>query len=62
MYDKWVRAADIGQVSGIVLLDLSAAFDLVDLNILLKKLKIYGVDADFLSWIQSYLYNRQQAV
>ena len=49
MYNKWVRAADIGQVSGIVLLDLSAAIDLVDLNILLKKLKIYGVDANFLS-------------
>ena len=29
MYDKWVLAADKGQVSGAVLVDLSAAFDLV---------------------------------
>ena len=29
MYDKWVLAASKGQVSGVVLVDLSAAFDLV---------------------------------
>ena len=30
MYDRWVKAAVAEQVSGVVLLDLSAAFDLVD--------------------------------
>ena len=30
LYDRWVRAASAGLLSGIVLLDLSAAFDLVD--------------------------------
>ena len=34
-YDKWVRAANLGQVSGVILLDLSAAFDLVESGILL---------------------------
>ena len=29
MYEKWVKAAKQGQVSGVVLADLSAAFDLV---------------------------------
>ena len=62
MYDKWVRAASMGQVSGVVLLDLSAAFDLVDPNLLIKKLRIYGVEEDFLSWISSYLTDRYQAV
>ena len=38
MYDRWVQAAAQGQVSGTVLLDLSAAFDLVFPDILLKKL------------------------
>ena len=40
MYDKWVRAAHDGQLSGVVLLDLSSAFDLVDPELLLKKLEV----------------------
>ena len=62
MYDRWVSAAMDGQVSGVVLLDLSAAFDLVEPSILIKKLRIYGLDEDFLVWIESYLTNRHQAV
>ena len=62
MYDRWVRAAASGTVSGVVLLDLSAAFDLVDSDILVEKLSIYGVHKDFLAWIQSYLTGRFQAV
>ena len=62
MYDRWIRAAHSGQLSGVVMLDLSAAFDLVDSELLIKKLKIYGFDEDSLSWISSYLQNRFQAV
>ena len=62
MYDRWVCAANAGQVSGVVLLDLSAAFDLVEPGILIKKLRIYGLDENFLTWIESYLTNRHQAV
>ena len=40
MYDRWVRAADGGKISGVVLLDLSAAFDLVEPSLLLQKLKV----------------------
>ena len=62
MYDRWVKAADAGQVSGVVLLDLSAAFDLVDPELLVKKLRIYGLEEEFISWILSYLTDRYQAV
>ena len=62
MYDRWVKAAAAGQVSGAVLLDLSAAFDLVDPELLIEKLKIYGLEEDYLCWIQSYLTDRHQAV
>ena len=62
MYDRWVRAASNGQVSGVVLLDLSAAFDLVDPALLLKKLRAYGVEDDIICWMESYLTGRQQAV
>ena len=62
MYDRWVRAAAAGQVSGVVLLDLSAAFDLVESDLLIKKLRVYGVDEDFCAWVSSYLQDRHQAV
>ena len=62
MYDRWVRSAAKGQISGVILLDLSAAFDLVDSGILLKKLRIYGFREDLLGWVQSYLTERHQAV
>ena len=62
MYDRWVRAAAAGQVSGVIMIDLSAAFDLVDSDILIQKLRIYGVEEEFLLWIESYLNDRHQAV
>ena len=62
MYDRWVRAAARGDLSGAVLIDLSAAFDLVDHDILKTKLKVYGLQSDLISWINSYLSERFQAV
>ena len=62
MYDKWVLAASKGKVTGIVLADLSAAFDLVDPTLLVKKLEIYGFKDDAISWLHSYLTGRYQAV
>ena len=43
MYDRWVRAAAGGQVSGVILLDLRAAFDLVDPGILIKRITCAGL-------------------
>ena len=51
LYDRWVRAASGGQLSGGVLLDLSAAFDLVDPQLLLQKLKLYGAGREQEVWI-----------
>ena len=41
---------------------MSAAFDLVDHNLLLEKLKIYKVDSSTVNWLDSYLSNRRQKV
>ena len=62
MYDRLVRGAADGKISGVVLLDLSAAFDLVCPEILIRKLRIYGIQDDCLDWFYSYLTDRKQAV
>ena len=62
MYDRWVQGAGEGMISGVVLLDLSAAFDLVDSTLLVKKLKTYGLRTDIIAWLESYLCDRKQAV
>ena len=62
MYEKWVKAASVGQLSGVVLVDLSAAFDLVSPALLIHKLRVYGFDDSTRQWILSYLTNRYQSV
>ena len=62
MYDKWVSAASQGKLSGVVLVDLSAAFDLVSPSLLIKKLQVYGLEDDIINWISSYLTQRYQSV
>ena len=44
------------------MLDLSAAFDVVDHKILLDKLKLYKFSPKALSWFKSYLEGRKQVV
>ena len=58
-----LRAIDDGDVVLLMLLDLSAAFDTVDHNILLRRLKIsYGFSGQALGWLTSYLDGRRQSV
>ena len=57
-----MKAASKGQISGVVLVDLSASFDLVSPDILVQKLRIYGLTEDIISWISSYLSDRYQSV
>ena len=62
MSDKWLQEMDKGNLVGAVLLDFSAAFDVVNHDILLAKLKCYGVVEPALGWFSSYLSNRTQTV
>ena len=57
-----LEALDDSEVSLLVLLDFSKAFDTVNHRLLLEKLTILGFQKDSLDWIKSYLSNRQQKV
>ena len=50
---------EAGQISAVVLMDLSAAFDTVAHKILLETFeKFYGITGEALSWIKSFLSGR----
>jgi retron-type reverse transcriptase len=51
-----------GLINGIVFIDLRKAFDMVDTDLLLRKLTIYKCDFLTLSWFKSYLQCREQCV
>jgi hypothetical protein len=58
-----LQAVDDGDVAALVLLDLSAAFDTVDHEILLRRLQLsYRFDGPVLRWFRSYLTGRTQSV
>ena len=56
------KALDTGKFACGIFIDLQKAFDTVNHNILLDKLKHYGVRGMANNWFQSYLSNRMQFV
>ena len=60
--DDWITAIDNNEIVGTIFLDLSKAFDLVNHEILLIKLKYYQVSNNTISWFSSYLSERSQQV
>ena len=61
LYDSWVDAANKGKLAGVALIDQSAAFDCVDHELLLAKLKLYGWHVSALAWTKNYLVDREQS-
>jgi len=59
VYSDLLLAADVGQVSALCLLDLTAAFDTVDHQLLLHRLeRQFGLRGVVLAWFASYLTDR----
>ena len=60
--DDILKLFDQNKVAIATFMDLSKTFDCVDHNILLSKLKRYGIHETALQWINSYLSDREHFV
>ena len=55
LFDKIYSAKERGKRPGILFLGIKKAFDSVDHDILLKKLKHYGIKGTVYNWFKSYI-------
>ena len=63
LYNDLLVAKSEGDLSCVILLDLSAAFDTVDHSILLERLQLrFGFSGNVVKWFSDYLTNRSQCV
>ena len=61
--DDIIEAADVGHITALVSLDISAAFDVVDHVILIQRLEEeFGITDTCRNWIMSYLTGRSATV
>ena len=61
-YDKILALLDQGENVDVIYLDFAKAFDKLDFNITLAKLKSLKIDGKIGRWLQSFLTNRVQTV
>ena len=62
MLEKWKKASDKEENMSAIFMDLSKAFDTINHDLLLAKLKTYGFSKQTLSFMCRYLKNRRQRV
>ena len=55
MYDQWAEGVEEDKMMGVMMVDLSAAFDMVDHPLLLEKLQLYGLDDVYLAGYRATL-------
>ena len=60
--DQILKNMDNDEVTGLVFIDFRKAFDVIDHELLLKKLSIYGATPSSVAWFKSYLSERKQFI
>ena len=61
MYDEWLENMDNGKLNDVIFLDIKKAFDSINHDILLNKMKKrFSISSMELNWFESYLSNREQ--
>ena len=59
---RWVEKTESKEVTGILLWDLTAAYDTLDAELLCEKMKLYGFCERTRKWFGSFLTGRKQRV
>ena len=62
VYDTTINASEGKKIAAVIAIDESAAFESIDHEILIDKLKLYGANEETTNWIRSYLGNRTQYI
>ena len=62
MINDWLSHIVKGNIVGTIFFDPKKAFDVVDHEMLLQKMALYGVRGTSLRWFESYLSNRSHCV
>jgi len=60
--DDWRRGLDNNYLVGVVLVDISRAFDSISHDLLLCKMVHYGIRGEAKRWFQSYLSERKRVM
>ena len=60
MTETWKEKFNMGHKVGVIYTDLSKAFDSLNHELLIAKLKCYGLDQNAVEYFRSYLSNRYQ--
>ena len=58
--ESWKAKLNNGSKVGVIIMDLSKAFDSLNHDLLLAKLEAYGLDNNAVKFMRSYLTNRLQ--
>ena len=58
--NHWLLDMGNGKMNSVIFLDIKKAFDMVNHDILLHKMKVYGISGPELEFFNSYLRNRVQ--
>ena len=62
MQKEWTKNTEDGLLTGVLVWDLSSAFDTLDVELFLGKLEIYGADGATRAWFESFLTGRTQRI
>ena len=60
--EQWKQDLDKHNIIGTIAIDLSKAFDCLSHDLILEKIKFYGLSDHALSLMRSYLFSRYQIV